>query len=270
MADNTDPSESSAAVAKDRSKHKPKKVLPTDRVAFSKQIEILRAYAAGSPDGSKFLTNAEIGGMVAIHPNSVSLCNNFFVESGLLQRGDVGLAPTADVLSYFRTYEWNQESAGEKLAPTLQRTWFAEALLPRAALRVITETEALAVLAEIASADKTYRLQLMCLLDYLELSRLIMRDGSNIRRATRLATVTSYGGAAQQSAEEVRQPANLPVLPSEAKDLRTSHGPANGVNFSVDINVDMAELSGWSADRIAAFFAGLAQVIAAKGSVQDK
>jgi hypothetical protein len=30
----------------------------------------------------------------------------------------------------------------------------------------------------------------------------------------------------------------------------------------------MAEMAGWQADRIASFFAGIAQVLAAKGSIE--
>jgi len=268
MPDNNETVESAeslSAVLKDareqRIKSKPKRALPTERVAFVKQIEILRAYAIGSPDGTKFLTNTDISGIVGIHPNSISLCNAFFVENGLLQRGESGLAPTSDVIAYGRSFEWDQDSAPEKLGPTLQRTWFAEALLPRAALRVITETEALTVLAESASADKSYRSQLLFLIDYLEFSKLIMREGTNIRRATRLASI-STGAASTSASLEVRQGPTQPDAPRAQS--------SNGVSFSVDINVDMIEMSGWSADRISAFFAGLAQVIAAKGASQSK
>lgn len=42
------------------------------------------------------------------------------------------------------------------------------------------------------------------------------------------------------------------------------------VALNVSIRVDMEELSTMSADRITAFFAGLAQVIAAKSDVETK
>ena len=41
-----------------------------------------------------------------------------------------------------------------------------------------------------------------------------------------------------------------------------------GVQFDFSIRVGMAEIAGWSAERIAAFFAGLAQVIAARGKAE--
>ena len=44
--------------------------------------------------------------------------------------------------------------------------------------------------------------------------------------------------------------------------------PEGLVQFAVSVRVDMSELSTWSPDRIAAFFGGIAQVLAAKGKVE--
>ena len=38
----------------------------------------------------------------------------------------------------------------------------------------------------------------------------------------------------------------------------------------MSVNVTMSEMSGWQADRIAALFAGVAQVLAAKGNVEQE
>lgn len=46
------------------------------------------------------------------------------------------------------------------------------------------------------------------------------------------------------------------------------HQTAGGVQFQVNVNVDMSEFAGWSADRISAFFSGIAQVLAAKGALE--
>jgi hypothetical protein len=43
-----------------------------------------------------------------------------------------------------------------------------------------------------------------------------------------------------------------------------------GINFQVSLKVTMAEIAGWEPDRITAFFAGLAQVIAAKGRLEEQ
>ena len=42
------------------------------------------------------------------------------------------------------------------------------------------------------------------------------------------------------------------------------------MQFHVSVRVDMKEFSGWQPDRIAAFFGGIAQVLAAKGTVEKE
>lgn len=49
-----------------------------------------------------------------------------------------------------------------------------------------------------------------------------------------------------------------------------TQAPEGKVQFFVNINVDITEISRWSPDRIAAFFTGLAQVLAAKGSIEKE
>ena len=40
------------------------------------------------------------------------------------------------------------------------------------------------------------------------------------------------------------------------------------IQFHVSVRVDMTEFAGWKADRITAFFGGIAQVLAAKGDLE--
>ena len=45
--------------------------------------------------------------------------------------------------------------------------------------------------------------------------------------------------------------------------------PTEGVvQFHISVKVDMAEFADWSPERITAFFAGIAQVLAAKGKLE--
>jgi hypothetical protein len=45
--------------------------------------------------------------------------------------------------------------------------------------------------------------------------------------------------------------------------------PTEGVvQFHISVKVEMAEFSNWKPDRIAAFFGGIAQVLAAKAAVE--
>jgi hypothetical protein len=63
---------------------KPTRTLPFDRVAFPKQLEIVRAYGAASAQGAKVVTNAEVASMVGLSHETVSMCNGFFVSLGFI------------------------------------------------------------------------------------------------------------------------------------------------------------------------------------------
>jgi len=52
-----------------------------------------------------------------------------------------------------------------------------------------------------------------------------------------------------------------PIKPSD---------PSGVVQFVVNVRVEMSEMRNWRPERIAAFFAGIAQVLAAKGSVEQE
>jgi hypothetical protein len=247
-------------------KLKPKKYLPTNRVNFSNQLDILRAYAVASQNGSKAVANSDIAGMVKLNSDTVSLCNSFFVDSGFLLKGEGGYIPSGEVQAYARTYQFDPERASQKLAPLLERTWFGQAILPKVDFRSLDEAEALTILADAAAADISYKAQLRMILEYLTAADVVQREGNMIKRIPRSSSAFSpYGDAIVSAHLNVQKPIEQsPEIPVYVQQ------PANALSFSVDIKIDMAELSGWSADRINALFGGLAQVIAAKGSMPSK
>src|SRR5947209_441122 len=78
------------------------KTLPNPRVGFSKQIEILRAYSAACNGIPRPVSNTEISKLASLKPETVALTNNFFVNSGLLEKADGGFIPCAEVLGLVR------------------------------------------------------------------------------------------------------------------------------------------------------------------------
>lgn len=76
------------------------------------------------------------------------------------------------------------------------------------------------------------------------------------------------------SAEESRMqnpqtPPQEVVRDREHERRSADPGSPGSIRFSVDVSVDMKELSGWSADRINAFFSGVAQILAAQKGGKD-
>jgi hypothetical protein len=251
---------------------KPAKTLPTDRIAFPKQLELLRAYAAASGGSGKPVTNEEIAKITNLTASTVSLGNNFFSSAGLLRKLDPGYVPTAAVLDFARSYEWDKQTASHKLAPVIGDTWFARAILPILRIRSMEEKDAIQAIADAAGAGTAHEGNIRMLVQYLEASGVVGRQGKQL----------GLGSA---------QILGAPPAPSESEGDGGGGGPTNGtpnreparqrttnvvaasteggsIAYDVSIRVRMSDMGGWSADRISSFFTGLAQVVAA-GKDQD-
>lgn len=245
---------------------KPKKILPTERITFPKQLDILRAYAIASGVEKKPVNNSDVAVIVNLASPTVSLSNAFFVDAGFLTKAEGGYLPSDVVLAFSRAYEWDAELAPEKLAPLIEQTWFAVALLPRAKFRSIDDNEAIVTLAEAAEADTSYKPQLRMLIEYLEKANLLQRvEGNLLRAGKRLATfktqvhIPNVGASTGDAVKPLEVDATPPVIDKPM---------FGGIQFDISVKVNMAELAGWSPERITAFMTGLAQVIAAKGKVE--
>lgn len=171
---NSDPAKQSQSVSK------PKKILPTWRVGFDKQLGILRAFAAASGPEHKAVSNDEVGSIVAMHKNTVSICNPFFVDIGLFVKEGQKHKPTEDAFNYAAAHDWSAETATLKLAPLMRKTWFAVTLIPKLAFRTLSKDEAIGFLADEAKAPKEYKPELEFLLEYLRVSGIVISDGASV------------------------------------------------------------------------------------------
>jgi hypothetical protein len=241
---------------------KPMKVLPTDRIAFPKQLDLLRAYAAASGPTGKAVTNAEVGSIVKMMDTTVSIANAFFADVGLLTRADGGHLPAAEVVSFQRAFEWNPDGASQKLGPLIAETWFAKALLPKLSFHAMEEAEAIQTLAEAAGAGPDYERQLRICLDYIVAGGLAQRDGT-------LLKLVRNGAPASERLTGTGTGEPKDPVPSKAAVATAFAQPTEGVvQFHVSVKVDMAEFAGWQPERISSFFSGIAAVLAAKGAIE--
>lgn len=240
---------------------KPTKALPTDRAGLDKQLSILRAYGAIAADQGT--TSVAIGEVVSVHNATVSVCNPFFAEAGLIERASPGgYRANAAVVAYHRAYQWNAATAAHKLAPVLRETWFWKALHPRLMFRPIDEAEAVNVLGEACNASPAARAQIRLVLDYLDAAGLIVRDGTTIKlRAPGIADVGDASEVAPPTTTG-EPPKAAALVPPPKVTMPTVVQP--GISLDVSISVSMDEMSGWSPLRIEKFFAGIAAVLAAK------
>jgi hypothetical protein len=244
---------------------KPNKFLPTDRITFIRQLDILRGWAAASGPTNKVVSNNDVADIVKMQSSTVSVGNAFFSQNGFLIKADGGYIPAAEIFSFLRAYEWSPETAANKLAPILSKTWFAEELLPRLTFAPLTTDEAIQHLADSCNAGPDYRGQLRYLLDYLAAGGLVEWDGAQVRKGSATVTATTA-----PNTDIPQTPSNPPPTTEPSKRVApTFFGTTEGaVNFNVSVRVDMGEFASWKPERIAAFFNGMAQVLAAKADVE--
>jgi hypothetical protein len=244
---------------------KPEKTLPTERITVAKQLDILRAYAAVSELGTKPAPVNEVATVMKSAPSTVSLANAFLASVGLINRSDAGsYLPSPEVIAFVKAYEWDKEKASQKLGPLFSVAWFGKALVPRLQFNPLEEETAITILAEAASAGPDYKKELRMILDFMVAGGVVRREGNMIKLAT--ATIT----------EPIASPAKTEPVPSdtstrEVRDTVRSdyvQSPQDGVRFNISVNVNMTDFANWRPDRLAAFFGGIAQVLAAKADVE--
>jgi hypothetical protein len=247
------------------------KILPTERISFGKHFDLLRAYAVASGANNKPVSNNDVAPLVKMTPATVSLSNSFFADVGFLQRSNGGYIPAPEVLSFNHAFGWNPDSAAHKLAPLLEKSWFAQAILNKANFGELTEDEAIQDLSEAAGASPEKRSQLQILLAYLSAAGLIVQENGRVRAPTRIerqSSISANGSGQREPQSDVKDEGE--VMIHRSSTVATSFAvPTEGtVRFNVSVCVDMAEFKGWEASRIGAFFAGIAQVLAAKAAVE--
>src|SRR5215210_6833932 len=74
------------------------KILPTPRIAFARQMDLLRAYGNVGGHEGRPVSHVDVAPLVKIAASTASLANPFFADVGLLMRSDGGYTPSREVL----------------------------------------------------------------------------------------------------------------------------------------------------------------------------
>jgi len=236
----------------------PNHVLPTNRVAYEKQKDILKAFAIVGAQGNVTTNKAVSEALTGLLDSTIRFTNEFFVEVGFIRETSGGFVVSRELSEYYIAESTGEESAFHRLGPLLEKTWFAKTLLPKLQVRPLSDGQAITALAVAAgSADREYRGRIRMLLRYMEDAGLIRLDGNTY----------SPGNSVSAVAEEdrIEEPRVLTTVVS-SQPLSKS----GGVQLTFSIRVDANEFSSWTPDRIAAFFGGLAQVLAAKATLDQQ
>ena len=160
-----------------RPSSKLRRVLPTTRGSFKTQVSILKGYGAAAESHGEFVSLGNVADACGLSKDTVSVCNEFFRDVGFLSRQGRRFKPSADVLEFVRASHWNADTAGHVLGQVIRRTWFGQATLTRLTVRALNKVDIVEALAQEAGASVDHKPRVEMLIDYLEFSGVIRRNG---------------------------------------------------------------------------------------------
>lgn len=157
------------------------KVLPSGRLTFPKQVEIIRAYGAAYDTEKAAVGIESIASLVQMAASTVSQSNAFLTEMGLVRKDGRRFIPAAEVMAMNRLFELSKEKAYAKLAPLFEKSWFGQLVIPKVRFRPPPEEDIVHELFEAATAERVHLPQIRMLIEYLVLVGLVEREGLLLR-----------------------------------------------------------------------------------------
>ena len=243
-----------------RDKPKPTKTLPTERISVAKQLDILRAYAAASANGSRAATVGEVAEIVKMAATTIQMAHPFLSSINLITRTGTGAySASQEALSFLKAYEWDKETASHKLGTLMRESWFGQALLSRITFGPIEEKTAIGVLADACSAPPEYEKELRMVIEFMGAAGLVLRENGQVRpRPTMTGPSESPMPVAPQA--RVEEPREKEQTVNASRLSTAVQSTPGKFNLNISVEVDMAEFSTWRPERIQAFFRGVAEV----------
>lgn len=247
------------------------KLLPSDRISFPRQLDILRGFAVASQDaGGGAVSSSTVGPLIQMSHHTINIATPFYASVGLINRADRGrFTPAQEVVEYGRAQQWSPDTATQRLAPIIRKSWFGQIITRKVSVNDRPQEEILTDLAGAAGADLSNRVQLELLIEFAIAAGIVARNGALLRG------VPADGAAveAQAVAEGIEGPAATPAAtppptPGVATNFRRDE-TENVVSFDISVRVKMSEFANWRPERISAFFGGIASVLAAKGRMEE-
>ncbi len=261
------PSPPTPPPAATRSPQRPRasKVLPTDRMKFDAQVELLRRYARISGAAKRAVTSEEVARAQGIATNTAALNNAFFVESGWLETTGRGQHIATDALVTYNQRAQldpaNAKAATSLLAGPARQSWYWKALEPYMQGGGLPKNEALVILSSDSDAGPEYKPQLENVLQWLQFVCLVRIEGDSLLPGDGL-------GLASESASRAAEPVQ-PVVEDHPMQPTPEHSKAEATErkdvvlaFSVDFRLTASELASLSPDQIRALFEAVGAVAA--------
>lgn len=233
----------------------PKKILPTNKLALKRQLEILQASVNLFETTRKPFRFEEIGSLLNMPLTTVQQVRTFFRASGLWQKeGRAGFIPSRPAIEYYHAHQSSPDDAAKKLNPLLNRAWFAEVLRSVLVSGQAQIEKVVNLLLHEAELSADQQGQAKNLLYLMAQTGILEIDGSLIRKGALFPQEKT-----KPSSGEAKTSKSPPV--NSDKGLRVEN--KTGENNAVEIRISIAPavLAGWDAEKLQAFFGGIANLL---------
>lgn len=256
---------------------RPKRGLPTDRMHFDRQVEVLRTFGRLSGANKRPVDSSDVAGVMGVTAATAGLSTRFFVEAGWLEQPQKGkYAATDALLEYTRSPRDDESSECEAatwLAETVVNSWSWAALKPLLVnRRSVPKRDAQMVLIREAGAEQGHKGQIDNLLAWLDFAGLITVDQDTVALAPE-GHENGEAGSGVNAPEEAEN--DQPPAPEREEGQATGRnavsGPTTGqqageqpvvLSFHFSVQMTAADLACLDAEQIRAVYEGVGSVAA--------
>lgn len=192
------------------------KVLPTDRIAFERQVEILRAYAACyQSNGGKPVSNVQAGDTInpKFSASTLGVAVPFFTDISLIIRKENdSFVPSPELVAYNQAFNISPAEAKRKIRSFFENTWFCRLLAPRLQLSPQSEKDCVGFLAVEAKAGEEHLARVQPLIKFLELAGIVAINGGMV------SFVPAIGESPRTAEEKLAQAISKGQVPEVFSD----------------------------------------------------
>lgn len=180
--------------------------LPPVRLTLRNQLDVLTVYGELSNSGTQGVAVTDVALRVQKSEATISTFSSFFKSVGFIRQeeGVTGFLPSPEVLNFANLRGYDEGKAIEQLRPLIEKSWFGREVVSEIKLHPNSTTTqlvaALALIANVNPKEKEYGAQLLQLVEWAYLTKLIERQKDGTYRLGAFSG-TSVGAASGSPSE---------------------------------------------------------------------
>lgn len=247
----------------------PLRPLPSTRTKFDTQLLILRAFAAASGPTKRPAQNADVANASGVNISTVSSCNRFFADVGLIEQQGRGYVPAQAVYDFQLAHSWNPDTAAHKLAGSIEQSWIWETIGGRLSIRSLTDDEVTAALADAVKAPPAFRASIEIIIEFLIAVGLVERDAGGLLKRSNGAHLPTPKPSEKPAGESASKDAAERQAPKPQREPEHEAPLSNSMSLSMKLVIPMDKVSRLGdPQKVQDFFTEWANLVNAKTAIE--